>query len=197
SSCSVYGEAAGELGEDGAVNPLTVYAVSKVKAEQELAQLADARWKPVILRNGTLFGYSPRMRFDLVVNIFSLYSTLHNRIRVFGEGLQWRPFLHVADCARAFVFFAENRDPAHLCYNVSHENLRVLDVARMFQALKPSLEVTYTPTPDQDGRNYRVSAERVVAEGFRTRFDVQTGAEQMMEAIIGGLIPDPESVFYR
>src|SRR5205814_3645485 len=74
---------------------------------------------------------------------------------------------------------------------------RVLDVARTFQELRRSLEVIHTPTPDQDGRNYRVSSERVVAEGFRTRLDVQTGAEQMMEAIIGGLIPDPESVFYR
>ena len=197
SSCSVYGEGSGELTEDSDVNPLTVYAASKVRAEQQLVEMADSRWRPVILRNGTLFGYSPRMRFDLVVNIFSLHSTLHNQIKVFGDGLQWRPFLHVADCARAFVFFTEKRDPAHLCYNVSHENLRVLDLSRMFQELRPSLEVTHTASQDLDGRNYCVSAQRLRAEGFRTRFDVQTGAEQMIEAIIGGLIPDPESVFYR
>ena len=197
SSCSVYGEGSGELTEDSNVNPLTVYAVSKVKAEQQLTEMADIRWKPVILRNGTLFGYSPRMRFDLVVNIFSLYSTLHSQIKVFGDGLQWRPFLHVADCARAFVFFAEKRDPAHTCYNVSHENMRVADLSRIFQELRPSLEVTHTPSDDPDARNYSVSAARVRTEGFRTRFDVQTGAEQMIEAIIGGLIPDPESVFYR
>src|SRR5215469_14882231 len=104
SSCSVYGEAEGELTEESTVNPLTVYAVSKVKSDQVLMQMADDRWKPVILRNGTLFGYSPRMRFDLVVNIFAMTSALYHVIRVFGEGRQWRPFLHVQDCARAFVF---------------------------------------------------------------------------------------------
>jgi len=197
SSCSVYGEAAGDLTEDSLVNPLTVYAISKVKAERELNLLADARWRPVILRNGTLFGYSPRMRFDLVVNIFSLYSILYNQVRIFGDGLQWRPFLHVADCARAFVFFAEKRDPEHICYNVAHENLRVVDLAAIFQELRPSVDVEHTPLPDNDARNYSVSAARLFAEGFETRIDVRTGAEQIMEAIVGGLIPDPESLFYR
>jgi nucleoside-diphosphate-sugar epimerase len=197
SSCSVYGEAVGDLTEECRVNPLTVYAVSKVKAEQELYRIADARWSPVILRNGTLFGYSPRMRFDLVVNIFSLYATLHNHIRIFGDGLKWRPFLHVADCARAFVFFVEKLEPAHILYNIAHENLRVVDLADSFRELVPGLEVLHTTSVDLDARNYRVSTARLQAEGFRTRIDVATGAEQMMEAIVSGSIPDPESVFYR
>jgi nucleoside-diphosphate-sugar epimerase len=197
SSCSVYGEAGGDLTEDSPVNPLTVYAISKVKAEHELRLLADTCWKPVILRNGTLFGYSPRMRFDLVVNIFSLYSTLYNQIRIFGDGLQWRPFLHVADCARAFVFLAEKGATEHVCYNVAHENLRVVDLAGIFRELRPSVDVEHTPLPDLDARNYSVSAARLQAEGFHTRMDVRTGAEQIMEAIVGGLIPDPESLFYR
>jgi nucleoside-diphosphate-sugar epimerase len=183
--------------EDGPVNPLTVYAISKVKAEQELVRLANTRWRPVILRNGTLFGYSPRMRFDLVINIFSLYSTLYNRIRIFGDGLQWRPFLHVADCARAFIFFAEKRDPEYLCYNVAHENLRVVDLADVFRELRPSVDVEHIPSPDLDSRDYSASAARLRAEGFETRIDVRTGAEQIMEAIVSGLIPDPESLFYR
>jgi nucleoside-diphosphate-sugar epimerase len=197
SSCSVYGEAPGELNEETPVNPLTVYAVSKVKAERALTQMADHDWKPVILRNGTLFGYSPRMRFDLVVNIFSLYSTLYGQIRIFGDGLQWRPFLHVADCARAFLFFAEKRAPAHICYNVAHENLRVVDLGRMFKELRPALEVMHIPSPDLDARDYRVSTERLTSETFRTRFDVGAGAEQVSEAIVTGLIPDPEAIFYR
>ena len=197
SSCSVYGEADGHLTEESAVNPLTVYAVSKVKSEQELTALADGRWRPVILRNGTLFGYSPRMRFDLVVNIFSLYSTVHNQIRIFGNGLQWRPFLHVGDCARAFVFFAEHRNPSRIVFNIAHENLRVVDVAAMFRQLRAPLDVEHIPSPDLDARDYAVSTARMIAEGFRTQTDVRTGAEQMMEAIIAGVIPDPESVFYR
>jgi len=197
SSCSIYGEAAGELGEDGQINPLTVYAVSKVKAEQELERLADHRWRPVILRNGTLFGYSRRMRFDLVVNIFSLYATLHNQIRIFGTGLQWRPFLHVDDCARAFAFFAERRELSHIVYNIAHQNLRVVDLAEVFRELRPGLDVAHTASPDLDARDYSVSTARMAAEGFEPRTDIRTGAERMMEAIVSGVIRDPESLFYR
>jgi nucleoside-diphosphate-sugar epimerase len=197
SSCSVYGEAEGDLTEDGVVNPLTVYATSKVSSEQALFALATDNWRPVILRNGTLFGYSTRMRFDLVVNIFALYSTLHNQIRVFGDGLQWRPFLSVQDCARAFVYFAEKKEPSHICYNIATENLRVVDVAAMFQSTNPTLKVTYVPTQDPDRRDYRVSAKRMQDEGFQPRIDVAAGAEGIAEAIICGMIPDPESIFYR
>lgn len=197
SSCSVYGEAEGEIEEEGIVNPLTTYAVSKVKAERMLEGLADATWSPVILRNGTLFGYSPRMRFDLVVNIFSLYSALYNEIKIFGDGKQWRPFLHVGDCARAFVYFAEKPKHRYLCYNIAHENLRIVDLAEVFRRINPHLQITHLETADQDRRNYRVSTRRMREEGFQTRIGIDLGAEEMIEAIVSGLIPDPESIYYR
>jgi nucleoside-diphosphate-sugar epimerase len=197
SSCSVYGEIPGTLDEGSPLNPLTVYAVSKVKSEQALTELADKNWKPVILRNGTLQGYSPHMRFDLVVNTFSLYSVLYGEVKVFGNGLQWRPYLHVSDCARAFVFFSEPRELEHICYNVVHENLRVVDVVEIFKGLRPGLKVVHVPSPDLDARNYRASSERLRKLGFESKIDVRTGAENIMEAIVSGQIPDPESVFYR
>ena len=197
SSCSVYGEAEGEIDEDGVVNPLTTYAVTKVQAERALRDMAGDGWSPVILRNGTLFGYSPRMRFDLVINIFALYSTLYNEIKVFAGGEHWRPFLHVSDCARAFVFCTEQREVRHLCYNVAHENLRVVDVAEIFRTLNPNLRVVDLEGMEADRRDYRVSTCRLNNEGFVTRVNAGTGAESMMEAIISGLIPDPESIFYR
>jgi nucleoside-diphosphate-sugar epimerase len=197
SSCSIYGEADGEVDETGDLNPLTVYARSKVTAEQLLQQMADSNWAPAVLRNGTLFGHSARMRFDLVVNIFSLYSTLHDEIKVFGDGLQWRPFLHVGDCARAFIHFMERETPQFTCYNIAHENLRVVDLVSIFEAQNPRLRVAHVPTPDVDRRNYRVSTRRMMAEGFRPRISVEVGADEMTDAIVGGLVPDPESVFYR
>jgi nucleoside-diphosphate-sugar epimerase len=197
SSCSVYGEADGELNEDGLLNPLTVYAVTKVKAEQALQSLASDRWRPVILRNGTLFGYSGKMRFDLVINIFSLRSTLYNEIEIFGAGQQYRPFLHVSDCARAFVFLAEKQCLSHLVYNVSHMNLRVVDIAEIFQRLNPHLKINHLALENPDLRDYSVSTSRIQSEGFATRVDPERGAEEMIEAIIVGLIPDPESLFYR
>lgn len=197
SSCSVYGEAEGDIEESGALNPLTTYAVTKVKAEETLVQLRDDSWSPIILRNGTLFGYSPRMRFDLVVNIFSLYSTLYNEIKVFGDGLHWRPFLHVGDAARAMIYFAEKSELGYVCYNISHENLRVVDLAQMFKVINPGLHVTHVNAEDIDQRNYRVSSHRMFHEGFRTRTGLPQGAEEMVEAIVNGLIPDPESIYYR
>jgi nucleoside-diphosphate-sugar epimerase len=197
SSCSVYGDAEGDLTEEGAINPLTVYAASKVRSEQALNQMTTSGWRPVVLRNGTLFGYSPRMRFDLVVNIFALYGTLHNEVKVFGDGLQWRPFLSVQDCARAFVHFAEKQDLKHSCYNIANENLRVVDVAAVFQTLNPTLKVTHVAIQDPDKRDYRVSTARMRETGFAPRIGVGAGAESIAEAIVCGLIPDPESIFYR
>lgn len=197
SSCSIYGEADGEIDESGSVNPLTVYAKSKVTAEGILQQLSDSTWSPTVLRNGTLFGHSSRMRFDLVVNIFSLYTALHSEIKVFGEGLQWRPFLHVGDCARAFIHFMETPTPPYTVYNIAHENLRVVDLVSVFSALNPRLKVTYVPAQDVDRRNYRVSNQRMLQAGFRPRISVEVGSEEMVDAIISGLVPDPESVFYR
>jgi nucleoside-diphosphate-sugar epimerase len=197
SSCSVYGEAASEMEEDDKLNPLTVYAATKVQAEETLQELADDSWKPTILRNGTLFGFSPRMRFDLVVNIFSLYSALYNEVKIFGDGQQWRPFLHVSDCARAFVHFAEAEERQHICYNIAAENLRVIDIAEIFRSLNPRLRTTFVPLADPDLRDYHVSTERMSKAGFCPRIAVTVGAEQMVDAIVSGLVPDPESIFYR
>ncbi len=197
SSCSVYGEADGKLTETGAVTPLTIYAVSKVKSEASLRELADDAWRPVILRNGTLFGYSPRMRFDLVANIFSLHSALYNQIQVFGGGEQWRPFLHVSDCARAFIHFAEHGDLEFDCYNIAHQNLRVVDLAEIFRKIKPGLNVKYTQTDDVDKRDYSVSTARMEKAGFQPQVSLSLGAEEMLDAIVSGLITDPESIFYR
>jgi nucleoside-diphosphate-sugar epimerase len=193
----VYGSAEALLDEDGPTQPLTAYAASKVQAEAYLESLAAPDWRPVLLRNGTLFGHSARMRFDLVVNIFSLHSSLYNEIRIFGSGEHWRPFLHVSDCARAFVHFAELPEPRYLRYNIAHENLRVVDVANRFARINPQLRIEHAALPDNDSRNYRVSTARAQAEGFQPLIDVASGAEEMCVAIVSGAVPDPESVFYR
>jgi nucleoside-diphosphate-sugar epimerase len=197
SSCSVYGEADGLADETHPVAPLTIYAISKIRAEQILEELATPTWSPVVLRNGTLFGFSHRMRFDLVVNIFSLYSTLYNEIKVFGSGLHWRPFLHVADCARAFVHFAELPASEWRCFNIAHENLRVVDVVEVFKRINTRLAVVGVNEANEDRRDYRVSTARMAASGFQPRMTLEIGAEEMIEAILTGLIPDPESIFYR
>jgi nucleoside-diphosphate-sugar epimerase len=197
SSCSVYGEAAGQADEEGQTNPLTVYAKSKVDSDAFLLSIADKNWRPAILRNGTLFGFSPRMRFDLVINIFSYCSTLYDEVRVFGDGQQWRPFLHVADCARAFVYFVENANHKHVICNIAHENFRVVDLIGIFQAINPAVKPVYVKLDNPDNRNYHVSVARMKEEGIMPRVSVTAGAEEIVEAIVTGRIADPEAIYYR
>jgi nucleoside-diphosphate-sugar epimerase len=197
SSCSVYGEAVNEQDEDGATNPLTAYAKSKVDSDRFLLGLADKKWRPAILRNGTLYGFSPRMRFDLVINIFSYTSTLYNELRVFGDGRQWRPFLHVADCARAFIHFVETPKHRHLMCNIAHENLRVVDLIPVFKNFNPSCHERFIELDNPDIRNYHVSVARMRDEGIQPRVTVTAGAEEIVEAIITGRIADPEAIYYR
>lgn len=197
SSCAIYGNGEGQLDETGALNPQTVFASSKVSAEKVLGELSDENWTPTILRSGTLFGFSPRMRFDLVVNIFAFQSVLYGQLKVFGDGMQWRPFLHVNDCARAFIHFLENPDVRRHCFNVATENLRVVDLVKTFRAINPRLEIVHVATQDVDRHNYRVSNRRMLDSGFRPRVSVELGAEEMVDAIVSGQIADPESIFYR
>jgi nucleoside-diphosphate-sugar epimerase len=193
----VYGEADKEQDEDGTTNPLTVYARSKVDSDRFLLSLADKKWRPAILRNGTLYGFSPRMRFDLVINIFSYTSTLYNELRVFGDGMQWRPFLHVADCARAFIHFVENPNHRNLMCNIAHENLRVMDLIDMFKQINPACREHFIELDNPDNRNYHVSVARMLDEGIQPRVTIRAGAEEIVEAIITGRIADPEAIYYR
>ncbi len=196
SSCAVYGSVKGAADEGHPVNPLSIYAETKARAESVLNELSDNSWSAITLRNGTLFGYSPRMRFDLVVNVFALHSTLKNEIKLFGGGHHWRPFLSVDDCARAFVHFAELRAPVHRCYNIAHQNLQVADLIDVFTKINPNLTVTTTES-ESDERDYNVDTARAEGEGFSTRIDVRAGAEDLIHAIVTGLVPDPESSYSR
>lgn len=193
SSCSVYGEAAGYMFEDSALNPLTVYAESKLIAEQNLERMADHDWQPISLRNGTLFGYSPRMRFDLVVNTFALESCLSRQIKLFGGGKQWRPFLHVADCAEAFLHFAEAPRPGFRAVNVAYNNYRVVDIAEIMSGLVPGLRMVSEGADNPDARNYRVSTSRLQSAGFRACRSVEEGAHEVLDSIAAGQIADLES----
>lgn len=196
SSGALYGHGQERSDENSKIAPLSEYAHSKAESERMLIEQSDEPWRPVILRNGSLFGYAPRMRFDLVVNVFALLSTTRNEVKVFGSGAHWRPFVHVADCADAIVFFAEHSGPQHLIYNVSHQDLRVIDLVDIFKAINPKLRVVEVEV-DDDERSYQLDTSRLEKEGFNTRMDVETGSAELVEAIVNGAIADPESLYLR
>lgn len=198
STASIYGDGDFLADENSALNPLSHYAKSKAQAEAALGELSQAGWQPVILRFGTLFGLSPRMRFDLVVNIFGMRMAQDRHLTVFGDGKQWRPYVHVADAARSLLYFSQmTPDPqkANL-FNVSHENHRVVDLVEIATSIDPSLTVDFV-SAEPDSRTYRVSTERAAAAGFETLHTVESGLREVRAAVDSGLVAQPESPIYR
>jgi nucleoside-diphosphate-sugar epimerase len=196
STCSVYGEGRDELlTEDSPVRPLSLYAGTRRHAELGLLELAEAHgFEPVILRFGTVYGLSPRMRFDLVVNLLTRQAVRTGAISIFGGG-QWRPFVHVADIARSLeIALARPLPEGAPILNVGDdlENYQLVDLREEFEARIPGVRITVVPEAN-DPRTYRVSFARIERLwGFRASRRVGDGIEEVAQALRSGAIPDPE-----
>jgi nucleoside-diphosphate-sugar epimerase len=189
SSCSLYG-AAGEdfLTEEAAFNPVTPYGHSKVLVERDVARLASERFSPVFLRNATAYGVSPRLRVDLMVNSLVGYAFTTAEVLVQSDGTPWRPLVHVADIARAFIAaLVAPRERIHnQAFNVGRngENFQVRDVARMVAEVVPGSRVRYEPGGSPDARNYRVDFSKIARElpEFQPVWTVRAGIEELYAA---------------
>jgi nucleoside-diphosphate-sugar epimerase len=185
SSCSVYGASQFLMDEFSAPSPISTYAQTKVDSEKLLLEVASRDFHPTILRLGTLFGLSPRPRFDLVVNLLTARAAATGKITVFN-GQQWRPFLHVRDAARAFMLCME-AEPAVVAgeiFNVGDYNLnhRLADVSKLVASIVPHVEISHVDNGDQ--RNYRVSFDKIHSRlGFRTEITLEEGIRELYEWI--------------
>ncbi len=190
STCSVYGASGGDelLGEDAPLRPVTPYAVSKVRVEDDLVELADDDFSPVFLRNATAFGFSPRLRADIVLNNLVGHAHLTGQVRVLSDGTPWRPLVHAADIADAFAAaLAAPREAVHArAFNVGWEqnNLTVAEIAAHVVEAVPGSEVVITGETGADPRSYRVDFSRIRAAlpGFHARWTVKAGAVELAEA---------------
>lgn len=190
SSCSLYGAGADEvpLTEDAEFAPVTPYGESKIRAEHDLLELADERFSPVFLRNATAYGYSPRLRADLVVNDLVANALLAGQVRLMSDGQAWRPLVHVDDIAAAFTaLLAAPRERVHAAaYNVGQtaENYRIIDVARIVTELVPGSEIVFSGDSAADKRNYRVSCDLIAARvpEFSPRWTLRDGVRQLADA---------------
>lgn len=193
SSCSVYGFQEGLVDETATPAPITTYAKSSLLAEEGILALADGIFSPTALRQGTLYGLSPRMRFDIVVNAMTLALYTDGAVTVRG-GEQWRPLVHVRDSANAFLHAVQSPidSTSGAIFNVgkTNQNFKVSEVAEnIISALGIGTIVMDTTTVDT--RSYRVSSDRIRdVLGFVTQYTPQDGALEIYKALKGGFLTD-------
>ena len=187
STCSVYGSAGDDLvGEDAPLRPLTPYAESKVRVEDDVAAMADSGFAPVFLRNATAFGFSPRLRADIVVNNLVGHAVLSGDVRVLSDGTPWRPLVHIRDIASAFAacLTAAREDVYCEAYNVGTDtnNLRVADIAQTVVDCVPGARLNITGDTGPDPRSYRVDFSRMQRQlGFEAVRSVADGVAELYQ----------------
>jgi nucleoside-diphosphate-sugar epimerase len=200
SSCSVYGFQEGLLDETSSVNPLTTYAQANYQAERDILPLADKNFCVVIIRQATVYGYSPRMRFDLAINGMTRGLFKDGKIPILRDGTQWRPFVHVKDTARAMLLMLDA--PANAInsqvFNVGsdEQNYQVMPLAEMV-AKATGLPFNYEWYGSTDHRSYRVSFQKIQkALGYKVEHTPSDGAKEVYDAMKNKLLDpdDPKTI---
>ena len=197
SSCSIYGHSNGNgerLTECSPKAPVSLYARTKIAAEEELRKLNDDDFAVVFLRNATVYGLSYRMRFDLVINLMTLYAYKKRRLYVLGGGEQWRPLVHVRDVARAFLLMMEAPADkiAGQAFNVgsNDQNYQIYRIAQMVRDVVPHTDLEVVPD-DPDKRSYNVSFNKIEnVLGFRVEKTPYEGIVEVKQALEQGRVDD-------
>ena len=196
SSCSSYGKAGDDrVDETAELRPITAYAISKVRVEQDVARLADDRFSPTFLRNATAYGVSPRLRFDLVLNNLTAWAFAKGRVHIKSDGTPWRPIVHIEDIARAFLaVLAAPRNVVHnqaLNVGQTSENYRIRELAEIVQDVVPGSRIEYAKDGGPDLRSYRVDfgkIQRLLPE-FKPQWNARRGVDELYAAYrVGGLV---------
>ncbi|MFN7925452.1 MAG: NAD(P)-dependent oxidoreductase [Bryobacteraceae bacterium] len=199
SSCIMYGAAAveGLVNEQSPLDPKTEYARSKVAAERELSRLAGSGFSPVFLRNGTIYGYSPAMRFDTVINSLVGSALATGRVTIHSDGEPWRPVVHVSDVAAAFE--TALTAPIELLHNQAINtgaaacNCQVKEMARVVAGQVPGCTVECLRQAGADQRTYRTDFEKIgrLLAGWAPRI----GLEEGVAGLVRDLGPMPRALF--
>lgn len=202
SSCSVYGATETEelLDENSKLNPVSLYAETKIRSEEELLKMVDSNFAPTIFRMATLYGLSQRMRFDLAINILTAKALCEKIITIYG-GNQWRPFLNVDDAAEAYIKCLEapiNRVKGQI-FNIggNNNNYKLIEIGEKIKRIIPSAELKIYKE-SEDNRNYKVSfnkAEEML--GFKPDKKIEEGIKEMLEMINKGTFTNYKDKIYH
>jgi nucleoside-diphosphate-sugar epimerase len=189
SSCSLYGAAgSAPVAEDAELFPVTPYGETKVLAETELSKLADDRFSPTYLRNATAYGFSPRLRLDIVVNNLAAIALTTGQIRLESDGSPWRPLVHIEDISQAFLATLQApRQQVHdQAFNVgrNQDNIQVRDIAEMVGQALPHAAISYADGAGPDLRNYKVDFSKLhdTFPHLNLTWTVRQGIDQLLNA---------------
>lgn len=207
SSCSVYGAGGNKiLDEKSEPNPQTPYSVNKLEIEQDLQELSDKNFSPIALRFSTLYGFSPRMRFDIVINMLTGMALTKKEIILNSDGKAWRPMLHIKDACKAIVYSLKSNyhEPKLLILNVgdSNQNYQIIQMVEVIKKEIPGTKVSFLTKKEeftsdtelikdrkvQDGvdtRTYTVSFEKIkqVFPGFKCDYTIEKGVKELVQKL--------------
>jgi len=193
STCSVYGFHDQILNEKSPTNPLTTYAKSAIKAEEDILPLGDDKFTVVAPRFATVYGLAPRMRFDLAINAMALKLYKTGKISVMRDGTQWRPFIHVKDVAKAYLLLA-TVDPHKVngqIFNIgsNEQNYQLHPLAKLLgDNLGKPYELDWYGDPDK--RSYRVNFDKIEKLGFKLDYTPKDAVKEISHALDKGEITD-------
>jgi nucleoside-diphosphate-sugar epimerase len=193
STCSVYGAVDEILDERSALDPISLYAQSKMDSERLVLDLASDDFVPIVLRFGTFYGLSPRPRFDLVVNLLAAKAVTEGKFTIFG-GNQWRPFIHVEEGARAVMecLTAADELVKGEVFNAGSDegNHTLRQIADLIKDFVPTVEAVFEPETKEEA-NYRVSFAKIRERlGFTATRTISDGIVEIKTAIENGTISD-------
>jgi nucleoside-diphosphate-sugar epimerase len=182
--------------EDFPVEPFRTYSITKREAEKKILSLADEKFTPVVLRKGSVYGYSPRMRFDLVVNAFTLAAMHTGQLLLHNGGEMWRPLLSIQDAADAYQLMLQA--PAEKIsgeiFNITNGNYRISELALRVQNKLANMGIPCQIRPDYNYRNLRscqASGKKIAGRlGFVPKIPVEQSVEDLVEKIRSGAFPD-------
>jgi nucleoside-diphosphate-sugar epimerase len=188
STCSVYGAAGHEwIDEYSEPNPITTYAESKWNAECDLRRLAGSYFSPVFLRSATAYGFSPRIRFDLVLNNLTAHAFTTGKVLLKSDGMPWRPIVHIEDISRAFLAALEA--PIDFVHNevfnvgITTENYRICEIAQIVEETVLGSHIELAPGAGPDKRTYRVDCSKIsrLLPNFKPQWTARRGARELYE----------------